>query len=144
MVRGPILKLAYKPNEYKQIGMVSGGTGIAPMLQVVDEILADPADKTQVSLIFANVSEADILMKADIDKRVAAHPDKFKVYYVVDKVRHWPRGTAVPQRPPLVCAVALATWQGRAARLPLTCARRTRVVGSRRPRRGSGAVAPAT
>ena len=87
--KGPIVKLPYKPNQYKEIGMVAGGTGIAPMLQVVDEVLADPADKTKVSLIFANVSEADILMKADIDKRAAAHPDKFKVYYVVDKSSSW-------------------------------------------------------
>jgi len=87
--KGPILKRAYKPNEHKQIGMVAGGTGIAPMLQVVDEILANPADKTQVSLVFANISEADILMKKDIDARAAAHPDKFKVFYVVDKTSSW-------------------------------------------------------
>jgi len=83
--KGPILKTTYKPNEYTKVGMVAGGTGIAPMLQVVDEILANPEDKTKVSLIFGNVTETDILLKASIDARAAAHPDKFSVYYVVDK-----------------------------------------------------------
>ena len=87
--KGPIVKLPYKANEHKEIGMVAGGTGIAPMLQVVDEIIANPADKTKVSLIFANVSEADILMKKEIDAKAAAHPDKLKVYYVVDKATSW-------------------------------------------------------
>lgn len=32
--KGPILKIAYKPNQYDAIGMVAGGTGITPMLQV--------------------------------------------------------------------------------------------------------------
>ena len=65
--------------------MVAGGTGITPMLQVVDEILENKADQTKVSLIFANQSEADILLKKEIDARAAANPDRFKVYYVVDK-----------------------------------------------------------
>ena len=55
------------------------------MLQVVDEVLANPADRTKVSLVFGNVSEADILLKQAIDERVKAHPERFRVHYVVDK-----------------------------------------------------------
>lgn len=58
--KGPILKKEYKPNQYASIGMIAGGTGITPMLQVVDEILANPADKTKVSLIFGNQTESDM------------------------------------------------------------------------------------
>lgn len=90
--KGPFVKIAYKANEYDTIGMVAGGTGITPMLQVVDEILANPADKTKVSLIFANRSETDILLKAEIDAKVAASGGQFSVYYVVDKAserRFW-------------------------------------------------------
>jgi len=83
--KGPILKIAYKPNQYDTIGMVAGGTGITPMLQVVDEILANPADKTKVSLVFGNVTESDILLKEQIEARAKAHPGRFSVYYVVDK-----------------------------------------------------------
>ena len=55
------------------------------MLQVVDEVLANPADTTKVSLVFGNVSEADILLKKEIDARAKAHPKQFSVHYVVDK-----------------------------------------------------------
>jgi hypothetical protein len=37
----------------------------------------------------ANISEADILMKKEIDARAAANPAKFKVFYVVDKSASW-------------------------------------------------------
>ena len=84
-MKGPIVKLPYKPNQYTSVGMIAGGTGIAPMLQVVDEILENPADKTKVSLIFANVSEDDIILKDQIDAKAKAHPSRFSVYYVVDK-----------------------------------------------------------
>lgn len=54
-------------------------------VQVADHILSNPADHTKVSLIFANVSENDILCKDKIDALAAKHPDQFRVYYVVDK-----------------------------------------------------------
>ena len=42
----------------KRIGMLAGGTGITPMLQICDEIYRDGSgDKTSVSLLFANQSE---------------------------------------------------------------------------------------
>jgi cytochrome-b5 reductase len=47
-VKGPIEKLRYSPNMKKQIGMIAGGTGITPMLQVVRAILKNPDDNTQV------------------------------------------------------------------------------------------------
>ncbi|GLC37614.1 hypothetical protein PLESTF_001642100 [Pleodorina starrii] len=84
-MKGPIKKYPYEPNTKKHIGMVAGGTGITPMLQVIDAILENPNDKTQVSLVYANVTESDIILKDKIDALVAAHPDRLKVYYVVDK-----------------------------------------------------------
>ncbi len=44
------------------IGMMAGGTGITPMLQVLSAILNDPADSTKCSLIYANKTESDILV----------------------------------------------------------------------------------
>jgi NAD(P)H-flavin reductase len=37
-----------------QIGMVAGGTGITPMLQIASAILKDPKDNTKIKLLFAN------------------------------------------------------------------------------------------
>jgi len=51
----------------KAIGMIAGGTGITPMLQVLHEVLDNPADTTQVSLVFANVTEEDIMLRKELD-----------------------------------------------------------------------------
>ena len=59
------------------------------MLQVIDEVLANPKDKTKLQLVFANQSEAAILLKKEIDDRAAAHPSRLSVYYVVDKSSSW-------------------------------------------------------
>lgn len=95
--KGPLAKYPYEPNIKKNIGMVAGGTGITPMLQVVDHILDNPDDKTKVSLLFGNVSEDDIILRDKIDALAAKHPDRFKVFYVVDKPKwgglFWKGGT---------------------------------------------------
>jgi len=83
--KGPIMKLAITPNEFESVGLVAGGTGITPMLQVAERILEDPLDKTKVTLVFANVSESDILLKPKIDEMALKHPDQFSVTYVLDK-----------------------------------------------------------
>ncbi|KAI9139637.1 hypothetical protein BKA69DRAFT_1084271 [Paraphysoderma sedebokerense] len=85
MVKGPLLKYKYEPNMHKEIGMIAGGTGITPMLQVVHKILDNPADKTRVSLIFGNISENDILLKQELDSLARKHVDRFRVVYTVDK-----------------------------------------------------------
>lgn len=83
-VKGPIPKLAYMPNMKKSIGMVAGGTGITPMLQVVEEVLRNPDDKTQLSLIFANQTEQDIILRDRFDGLAKKHSN-FKIHYMVDK-----------------------------------------------------------
>ncbi|KAI3982035.1 hypothetical protein MKX01_018941 [Papaver californicum] len=47
-VKGPKVKLRYTPNMKKHIGMIEGDSGITPMLQVIDAILKNPDDKTQI------------------------------------------------------------------------------------------------
>ncbi|KAK3322583.1 hypothetical protein B0H66DRAFT_554735 [Apodospora peruviana] len=85
-VRGPKGAFVYTPNMVRHFGMIAGGTGITPMLQVVRAIIRGRAagDRTEVDLIFANVTPADILLKEDLD--ALAEEDKgFRVYYVLDK-----------------------------------------------------------
>lgn len=60
--------------------MVAGGSGITPMYQVANLILKNPFDKTMLSLIYANVTEDDILLKAELDLLVKNHHN-FKVPY---------------------------------------------------------------
>ena len=83
-MRGPKGAMVYTPNMCKRIGMIAGGTGITPMLQVIRAInRARPLDTTKVDLIFANVNPDDILLKDDLDKLAAEDPN-FSVYYVLN------------------------------------------------------------
>mgnify|MGYP002404282748 CR=1 FL=1 len=68
----------------KEIGMVAGGTGIAPMYQVIRAILDDPTDPTKIHLLFANRSEEDILLREELEE--AAKDPRIKVHYTIDKV----------------------------------------------------------
>jgi cytochrome-b5 reductase len=42
-----------------------------------------------VSLLYANVSEEDIILKDHIDRLAKAHPGQLSVYYVVDRTSSW-------------------------------------------------------
>lgn len=83
-IKGPLPKLPYKPNMKKKISMIAGGTGITPMMQVINAVLANPEDKTELKLIFANVSHEDRLMSEWLDELAANHKN-FSVEYVLEK-----------------------------------------------------------
>ena len=59
-------------------GMIAGGTGVTPMYQVAKAILKDATDKTQISLLFANVSADDILIE-DLLSELQTQSPQFKV-----------------------------------------------------------------
>ena len=87
-VRGPKGAMVYTPNLVKNFGMIAGGTGITPMLQIVRAIIRNRPrnggnDTTEVDLIFANVNPEDILLKEDLDK-LAREDEGFRVYYVLN------------------------------------------------------------
>jgi len=69
----------------KKVGMLAGGTGITPMYQLIQAVLRDPKDTTQLSLIFGNITEEDILLREELDKVAAEHKKQFHLYFVVDK-----------------------------------------------------------
>ncbi len=68
-VRGPSGKVTYlgrgylrvklpgKPEQIRhctQLGLIAGGTGITPMLQIIMAVLKDKEDTTKLFLLFAN------------------------------------------------------------------------------------------
>ena len=75
--------MVYRPGLVRTFGMIAGGTGITPMLQIIRAILTNPADTTRVSLIFANVNEDDILLREDLDG-LSQKYSNFKLYYVLN------------------------------------------------------------
>ncbi|GAV56085.1 hypothetical protein ZYGR_0AZ02570 [Zygosaccharomyces rouxii] len=81
---GPVGKLHYYCNNSKAIGLVAGGSGITPILQVLNEVVTTPEDVTKVSLIYANETENDILLKDELDELAEKYPH-FEVNYVVNR-----------------------------------------------------------
>jgi len=83
--KGPKGFFTYTPNMVKSFGMIAGGTGIAPMYQIITAILRNSEDQTKIHLLYANVTESDILLKDELDKWAKEHPDRFKVHYVLNE-----------------------------------------------------------
>eukprot|EP00928_Gymnodinium_smaydae_P089301 TRINITY_DN73291_c0_g1_i1.p1 TRINITY_DN73291_c0_g1~~TRINITY_DN73291_c0_g1_i1.p1 ORF type:complete len:301 (+),score=19.77 TRINITY_DN73291_c0_g1_i1:149-1051(+) len=73
----------YTKNRWSDLGFVAGGTGIAPMLQMIRTILSDPEENTRLSLVFANRREDDILMRDELDALVTQFPSRFRAHYVL-------------------------------------------------------------
>jgi len=65
--------------------MMAGGTGITPMLQLIRAVLKDPDDNTKMSLLFANQTEEDILVRDILEKCASDHPTRFKLWYTLDR-----------------------------------------------------------
>lgn len=94
-VKGPLGHIEYlgkgnftvhgKPKYAKKLAMIAGGTGITPIYQVMQAILRDPEDGTEMHVVYANRTEEDILLREELDKWADEFRDKVKVWYVVEK-----------------------------------------------------------
>ena len=95
-VRGPFGRIEYcgqgsfaigrtKSKKCKTVGMIAGGTGITPMFQVLQHILNDPKDDTEVYLLFANVTESDILLREELESYFKQHEQFKGLHYTVDR-----------------------------------------------------------
>eukprot|EP00158_Paraphelidium_tribonemae_P001800 Partr_v1_DN24824_c0_g1_i3_m29672 putative May mediate the reduction of outer membrane cytochrome b5 (By similarity) len=85
LFKGPFPKIEYVPNKWNHVGMLAGGTGITPMWQVIQKAMKNESDKTKITLLYANVSEGDILLKQEFDQLAKDHPERFHVHYTLDK-----------------------------------------------------------
>jgi nitrate reductase (NAD(P)H) len=95
-VKGPVGDFVYKgkgaftwhgkPRSCSHISMIAGGTGLTPCWQLATSILRDPEDQTKVSLLYANQTPADILAREQLEELVKSHPQRFSLWYTVDKV----------------------------------------------------------
>ena len=55
------------------------------MLQLIRTVFRDPNDKTNLSLLFANQTEEDILLREELEEVQKQFPDRFKLWYTVDR-----------------------------------------------------------
>jgi len=83
------VKKMRKPAEERQaskFGLIAGGTGITPMYQLITNVLSDVNDTTTtMSLLFANQTEEDILIRDELEAIAEKHPDRLKIHYTLDR-----------------------------------------------------------
>jgi nitrate reductase (NAD(P)H) len=95
--RGPVGEFEYirqgdftiegEPCHARCFNMIAGGTGITPCMQIAAEILRNPEDATEISLIFACREEGDLLMRSTLDAWATEFPSKFRVHYILSDAR---------------------------------------------------------
>jgi len=97
-IKGPIGKCFYSgPSELSllakggmetrkasTIAMMAGGVGITPFLAIIRKIFSNPADKTKVSLLFANQTEEDIFLRQELEAYASKYSN-FKLWYTLDR-----------------------------------------------------------
>lgn len=62
--------------------LIGGGSGITPLRSILEARLADPS--VNVTLLYGNRSEADIVFRREIDDLAAAHAGRLSVRYVLE------------------------------------------------------------
>jgi len=95
--KGPWKKMSWVDNSYAAVGMVAGGTGLTPMLQVLEEALergTARGDATRFTLLSCHRREADLLLRDRVEALEKAFPDRLRVLHVVEKAdsKDWKGG----------------------------------------------------
>lgn len=68
----------------KNLGLIAGGSGITPMLQIVRDVFKSE-ESTRIWLLYANQTEEDILLREEIEDIQREHPSRFSFMYTVDR-----------------------------------------------------------
>eukprot|EP01060_Flectonema_neradi_P039962 TRINITY_DN896_c7_g1_i4.p1 TRINITY_DN896_c7_g1~~TRINITY_DN896_c7_g1_i4.p1 ORF type:complete len:301 (+),score=60.40 TRINITY_DN896_c7_g1_i4:58-903(+) len=88
-------KFSIKGNKrhVKHFSMIAGGSGITPVLQVIESIYNNEKDKTKVSLIYANQTEEDILLRETLEEMASNRKGQFHFYFTLDRpADDWKQG----------------------------------------------------
>ena len=79
-VKGPMNKMAYTPNMKSHVGLVAGGSGITPMLQIINAALELKADdNTKLHLLYASIA-ATLVLLSDVGLSIAVFVDLNQLY----------------------------------------------------------------
>ncbi|CUA75036.1 hypothetical protein RSOLAG22IIIB_01674 [Rhizoctonia solani] len=77
-IKGPIPKLAWVANQFDQVGMIAGGSGMR-------HSLAQPNETTKFKLIFGNVTPADILIGEELDEMASKSNGRFELRHIISR-----------------------------------------------------------
>ncbi|KAF9434537.1 hypothetical protein BGZ76_007851 [Entomortierella beljakovae] len=87
-MRGPVLIWPGGKSDLEQwdeIGMIAGGTGITGVLPIIHAALTHPTKKIKVSLLFAAQTPEELYFKDELDQLAKTFNGQLRVAYTVDK-----------------------------------------------------------
>lgn len=89
LFRSVAFKIQYKPNRWNHVGMIAGGTGFTPMLQIIRHSLLEQwegglVDRTKLSFLYCNRTERHVLLSGVFDDLARRFADRFRVFYTID------------------------------------------------------------
>lgn len=79
------VKIGGRTTETTNIGFIAGGTGLTPCLRLINTMLHDASNKTQIALLFANQTEEDIFLRKQLDALADEFPGRFRRWYTLDR-----------------------------------------------------------
>lgn len=93
-IEGPVGMLEYhgkgvfsvssmKNKPVTNINLIAGGSGITPMIRLVEAVFMEPGKRIKVALLFANQTEDDILLREYLEALRAQHPQQFIIWYTL-------------------------------------------------------------
>lgn len=92
-VRGPTGEIRYlthgkfeiegKETHFDRVSLILGGSGITPGYQLLERILRTEGDRTEIRVVDANKSEADILLKVELEKAINEHAGQIAITHVL-------------------------------------------------------------
>eukprot|EP00918_Siedleckia_nematoides_P071779 GHVU01156813.1.p1 GENE.GHVU01156813.1~~GHVU01156813.1.p1 ORF type:complete len:314 (-),score=32.34 GHVU01156813.1:2014-2955(-) len=95
-IEGPVGMLEYhgkgvfsvssmKNKPVTTINLIAGGTGITPIIRLVEAVFKEPGKRIKMALLFCNQTEDDILLRGYLEALQAQHPQQLKIWYTIDK-----------------------------------------------------------
>jgi len=91
--KGPMGGFEYHRNMYRQVGMIAGGTGITPMVQIIRSVANHPEDDTELFLLYGNYNEDDILCRDELSYYSLTRSNISVYISLVNPPGKWSMGT---------------------------------------------------
>ncbi|TLS28927.1 hypothetical protein PpBr36_01953 [Pyricularia pennisetigena] len=81
----PVGMYRHNAEKHNQVAMIAGGAGITPMYTFARSLLADPADRTKITLIWGVNETRDLFLKDEFLQMEKDHPDRFRSVFAISK-----------------------------------------------------------
>lgn len=77
-------------NEYKNVLMIAGGTGLTPMYQILKEHIYSGINTTDYTLLFLNKTDEDVFLLSELESLKKKSNGKLQIFYILDEMTENP------------------------------------------------------